>query len=85
MVFGVAGDRLELDCHLSPERMPGIAADAPLRLALSIVVKDAEGDLSCRALTQPSEKPDFYYPASFILELGPPPKEGMIAILGGGR
>ncbi|HWP00814.1 MAG TPA: DOMON-like domain-containing protein [Methylococcus sp.] len=84
IVVRVAGDRLELDCLLSLERMPGIAADAPLRLALSAVVEDAGGNLSYWALAHPSAKPDFHHPASFVLELGPPPKEGVVTIPGDG-
>lgn len=85
MVVRVAGDRLDLDCLLSLERIPGVDADVPLRLALSAVVEDREGDLSYWAVAHPSARPDFHHPASFVLELDPPPKGGVVTIPGGGR
>lgn len=60
---------LELEAHVPLSGLPGLAAAACLRLALSAVVEDAEGRLSYWALAHPSDRPDFHHPGGFALEL----------------
>jgi hypothetical protein len=61
------------------------ALRAPLRLALSAVIEDAQHGLSYWALAHPPGKPDFHHAAGFALELpgterhpylNPPPPAG---------
>ena len=60
-------DRVELsteirrDCLLQP---------GPLRLGLSVVVEDVDGELSYWALRHPPGKPDFHHRDAFALQLG---------------
>lgn len=69
---------------VEPVIVVGIAADTPLRLALSAVLEDAGGNLSYWTLTHLSVKPYFHHPAGFVLELDPPLQEGGVTILGEG-
>lgn len=63
--------RLELGATLHLDRLPGSLASAPVRLALSAVIEDEQGERSYWALRHPPGRPDFHHPAAFALELGP--------------
>ncbi len=45
----------------------------PLKLGLSVVIEDVDGNLTYWALAHPSDKPDFHHPDSFVLTLPPEP------------
>ena len=66
------GDVFELDATVDFEGLftesPGAAG---LRLALSAVLEDRQGQLSYWALAHPSERADFHHPESFALQLPP--------------
>jgi hypothetical protein len=62
-------DRLELEATLRVDVLPGMPARAPLRLGLSAVIEDEQGERSYWALRHPSGKPDFHDPAAFALTL----------------
>jgi len=59
-------NRLELDAEICQEFLP---PGRPLRLGLSAVVEDADGELSYWALRHPPGKPDFHYTDAFALQL----------------
>ena len=59
-------DRLELDSEITPGLLP---SGGPLRLGLSAVVEDADGELSFWALRHPPGKPDFHHTDAFALQL----------------
>lgn len=67
VVRGVAS-KLELDAVIRLDRLPEFQG-VPLTLALSAVVEDSAGALSCWALRHPAGKPDFHHSESFALEL----------------
>lgn len=64
--------RLELDVRLDLDRLAAAYVRAPLRLALSAVVEDAEGARSYWALHHPPGAPDFHHADAFVLTLEPP-------------
>lgn len=57
--------RLELSATIALKDLPS----GPLRIGLSAVIEDVDGNKSYWALAHPAAKPDFHDPASFILEL----------------
>ena len=44
----------------------------PLKLAVSAVIEEVDGQLSYWALTHPGERPDFHNPDGFVLDLPAP-------------
>ena len=64
-----AGDGLELDAVIGPDRLPAIAPLARLKLALSAVIEEEDGIISYWALKHPPGKPDFHHPDAFALEI----------------
>jgi hypothetical protein len=59
-------NRLELDAKICHDfLLPG----RPLRLGLSAVVEEADGELSYWALRHPPGKPDFHHADAFVLPL----------------
>lgn len=63
--------RLELEATIRLDRLPAIAPHSPLRLALSAVIEDEEGERSYWALRHPPGPPDFHHPAAFVLAFDP--------------
>jgi hypothetical protein len=59
-------NRLELETRICHDFLP---RGRPLRLGLSAVVENADGELSYWALRHPSGKPDFHHPAACVLQL----------------
>ena len=59
-------NRLELDAEICQDFLP---PGRPLRLGLSAVVEDADGELSYWALRHPPGKPDFHHTDAFALQL----------------
>jgi len=59
-------NRLELDAEICQDLLPPGGA---LRLGLSAVMEDADGELSYWALQHPSGKPDFHHTDAFALPL----------------
>ena len=60
--------RLQLDVSvLLPD--VGYHAESPLRIGVSAVLEDLEGELSYWALAHPAARPDFHHPDSFVLQL----------------
>ena len=57
-------NRLELDAGICQDFLP---PGRPLRLGLSAVVEDADGELSYWALRHPPGKPDFHHTDAFAL------------------
>lgn len=64
-------DRLELEARFAFDALPGWRSDAGFRLALSAVIEDSDGRLSCWSLAHPAERPDFHHAGGFLLEAGP--------------
>lgn len=64
-----AAGRFELEAMIRLDRLPGRLASAPLRLGLSAVVEDEQGERSYWALRHPPGQPDFHHPDAFALEL----------------
>jgi hypothetical protein len=62
--------RLSLQAAVDLQAPPLV--DCGLRLALSAVVEDADGQLSYWALAHHGGKPDFHHPDGFILRIDPP-------------
>ena len=62
-------NRLELDAEICQDFLP---PGRMLRLGVSAVVEDSEGELSYWALRHPPGKPDFHHPDAFTLQLGRP-------------
>ena len=60
------GGRLELDAEICQDFLP---PGRPLRLGLSAVMEDADGELSYWALRHPQGKPDFHHTDAFALQL----------------
>jgi hypothetical protein len=58
-----------LQAWLDLDRLAGLPRGAPLRLGLSAVIEDANGDKSYWALAHPPGKPDFHHPDCFAHEL----------------
>ena len=59
-------NRLELDAEICQDILP---PGRPLRLGLSAVMEDADGELSYWALRHPPGKPDFHHTDAFALQL----------------
>jgi len=59
-------NRLELDAEICQDLLP---PGRPLRLGLSAVMEDADGELSYWALRHPPGKPDFHHTDAFALQL----------------
>ena len=59
-------NRLELDAEICQDFLP---PGRPLRLGLSAVMEDADGELSYWALRHPPGKPDFHHTDAFALQL----------------
>ena len=59
-------NRLELDAEICHDYLP---PGRPLRLGLSAVVEEADGELSYWALRHPPGKPDFHHTDAFALQL----------------
>lgn len=59
---------LTLDARI---RLPYRLTMQPLQFALSAVIEDEHGNLSCWALTHPPGKPDFHRRDAFVLEIAP--------------
>ena len=59
-------NRLELDAEICQDFLP---PGRPLRLGLSAVMEDADGELSYWALRHPQGKPDFHHTDAFALQL----------------
>ena len=59
-------NRLELDAGICQDFLP---PGRPLRLGLSAVVEEADGELSYWALRHPPGKPDFHHTDAFALQL----------------
>ena len=59
-------NRLELDAAICQDFLP---PGRPLRLGLSAVMEDADGELSYWALRHPPGKPDFHHTDAFALQL----------------
>jgi len=64
-----APERLELDALIRLDRLSPTLVRAGLSLALSAIVEDDSGALSCWALKHPPGRPDFHHPDAFALEL----------------
>lgn len=62
-------NRFELDAVVRLDGPPRIPGDAPLRLGLSAVVEDEQGNRSYWALRHPPGRPDFHHVDAFALEL----------------
>lgn len=62
-------ETLEIDALICMDRLLKISQGASLRLGLSAVIEDTDGQLSYWALKHPPGKPDFHHPNSFILEM----------------
>jgi hypothetical protein len=60
---------LELDAVIRLDCLSTLYSDAPLSLALSVVIEDSDGALSYWALRHPTGKPDFHHPEAFALHL----------------
>jgi len=60
-------NRLELDVVISRDFLP---PGRSLRVGLSAVVEDDDGELSYWALQHLPGKPDFHHPDTFALQLG---------------
>jgi len=59
-------NRLELDTEICQDFLP---PGRPLRLGLSAVVEDTDGELSYWAYRHPPGKPDFHHTDAFALQL----------------
>ena len=59
-------NRLELNAEICQDCLPPAR---PLRLGLSAVMEDADGELSYWALRHPPGKPDFHHTDAFALQL----------------
>jgi len=59
-------NRLELDAEICQDFLP---PGRPLRLGLSAVMENADGELSYWALRHPPGKPDFHHTDAFALQL----------------
>jgi hypothetical protein len=70
-------DSLALDVVIRADQLPIIAPRAQLRLALSAVVENDSGVLSCWALKHPLGKPDFHHSDAFALEIEAPDGVGI--------
>lgn len=64
--IALRADALRLEAYLPAVLLPG---KGPLRLGLSAVLEDIDGQLSYHALHHPAEQPDFHHPNSFTLQL----------------
>ena len=62
-------ETLEIDALICMDRLLKISQGASLRLGLSAIIEDTDGQLSYWALKHPPGKPDFHHPNSFILEM----------------
>jgi hypothetical protein len=72
-------ETLELTAVIRMGRLPAVHPDAILRLGLSAVIEDIDGQLSYWALKHPPGKPDFHHSDNFTLEIQPP-VDGVSAI-----
>jgi hypothetical protein len=64
-------ETLELSAVMRLDLLPMAQPGAILRLGLSAVIEDIDGQLSYWALKHPPGKPDFHHPDNFILEIKP--------------
>lgn len=64
-----APGNLELDAVIRLDGLSALYPGARLSLAISVVIEDSGGVLSCWALKHPPGKPDFHHAGSFALEL----------------
>lgn len=64
-------DRLQLTAVIRLDCLPSVQPGTRMRLALSAVVEDDAGNLSCWALRHPPGRPDFHHPDAFALTLEP--------------
>ena len=69
-----AANCFELEACVRLDRFLTITPQAALRLGLSAVIEENDGELSYWALKHPPGKPDFHHPDSFALELALPDK-----------
>jgi hypothetical protein len=67
-----SADRLELTATLHLEGLAGLVRVPQLRLGLTAVIEDDNGNLSYWALRHAAGNPDFHDPDSFTLELKNP-------------
>ena len=65
-------DRWELSATIHLDCLSTRQFGSPLRVGLSAVLEDNDGQLSYWALKHPADKPDFHHPDSFALELALP-------------
>lgn len=65
-------DGLALDARIELAVLGPDLAAAPLAIALSGVVEEADGRISYWALHHPAEKADFHHAGGFLLRLDPP-------------
>ena len=65
-------DRLELHVLIGIDRT---LSEKLCRIGLAAVIEQPDNSLSYWALRHPGGRPDFHDPASFALELAPPPEE----------
>lgn len=68
-------DRLELDAHVSLERLSPAHCRAALRLGLSAVVEERDGTCSYWSLCHPAGAPDFHHAEALALRLEPTGEE----------
>jgi hypothetical protein len=64
-------ETLELSAVMRLDLLPVIQPGAILRLGLSAVIEDIDGQLSYWALKHPPGKPDFHHSDNFTLEIQP--------------
>lgn len=60
---------LELDVVLNLDKVASGAGAEPLRLALSAIIEQQSGAVTCWALRHGEGPPDFHHPGAFVLEL----------------
>jgi hypothetical protein len=61
----------ELAATIRLDRLSGMAVTAPLRIGLSAVIENEQGERSYWALRHPPGTPDFHHPDAFALALDP--------------
>jgi hypothetical protein len=66
-----AADRFELEASLALERLSPPYRHATLRLGLSAVIEEIDGERSYWSLRHPSPQPDFHHAGALALRLEP--------------
>ncbi len=64
-------ERLQLSATVDLGVLPAVPVHAPLRLGLSAVIEDEDGERSYWALRHPPGQPDFHHAEAFALALAP--------------